>query len=85
MHELGRANARVPDEDQSIYATAQGRVLVTYRRDFQALDVRWRRQGRRQGGIIWSLEKAIPRRAIGDLIRALTAVAPQGTVVGRGA
>lgn len=80
VHELGRANARVPDEDQLIYATARGRVLVTYnRRDFQALDARWRTQGRRHGGIIWCLEKAIPRRAIGDLIRALTAAANEYT------
>ncbi|MBA2447771.1 MAG: DUF5615 family PIN-like protein [Chloroflexi bacterium] len=78
VHEIGRGNRRVPDEEQLSYATEQGRVFVTYNRaDFQALDGHWRRQGRQHGGILWCLEQTIPRRAFGDLIRALEAAAQE--------
>lgn len=74
VHEAGRGNRRVPDEEQLAYATEQRRVLVTYNRaDFQALDNLWRRQGRHHAGIYWSAERTIPRRTIGDLMRALEA------------
>jgi predicted nuclease of predicted toxin-antitoxin system len=78
VHELGRANTRVSDEDQLIFAAREGRVLVTYNRaDYQALDALWRAQGRTHAGILWCSERSIPRRAIGDLIRATEAVARQ--------
>ena len=78
VHEIGRANKRIPDEDQLIAATAEGRVLVTYNRaDFQILDAQWRAAGRSHSGILWCTEKSIPRRAIGDLIRALESLAHQ--------
>jgi hypothetical protein len=55
-------------------------VFVTYNRaDFQALDGQWRAQARRHAGILWCRERTIPRRAIGDLIRALEAVAHEHT------
>ncbi len=76
VHELGRANAAVPDEAQLETATVAGRVLVTYNRaDFQALDAEWRLQGKAHAGILWCAERTIPRRAIGDLVRAIVAVA----------
>lgn len=76
VHELGRANAAVPDEAQLEIATVAGRVLVTYNRaDFQALDAEWRLQGKAHAGILWCAERTIPRRAIGDLVRAIVAVA----------
>jgi predicted nuclease of predicted toxin-antitoxin system len=76
IHEIGRANRRVPDEEQLDYATEQGRVFVTYNRaDFQALDAQWRHRGRQHAGILWCLERTIPRRAVGELIRALEVVA----------
>ncbi len=76
VHEVGRANLRVSDEDQLVYATEQARVLVTYNRaDYQALDGFWRAQARHHAGILWCAERSIPRRAIGQLIRALEAVA----------
>jgi predicted nuclease of predicted toxin-antitoxin system len=72
VHEIGRGNRRISDEDQLSYATGQSRVFVTYNRaDFQRLDELWRRQGRQHGGILWCQERTIPRRAFGDLIRAL--------------
>lgn len=71
-HEVGRANRRIPDEEQLDYATQQGRVLVTYNRaDYQALDALWRRADRQHAGILWCREASIPRRAIGDLVCAL--------------
>jgi predicted nuclease of predicted toxin-antitoxin system len=80
VHEIGRGNRRIRDEEQLSYAAEQGRVFVTYNRtDFQALDGQWRAQARRHAGILWCLERTIPRRAIGDLIRALEAVAPEHT------
>jgi predicted nuclease of predicted toxin-antitoxin system len=80
VHEIGRGNRRIPDEEQLAYATGDGRVFVTYNRgDFQALDSTWRRQGRQHAGILWCLERSIPRRAMGDLIRALEAVERERT------
>lgn len=76
VHEIGRGNRRVPDEEQLDHASEQGRAFVTYNRgDFQALDAQWRRQGRQHAGILWCQERTIPRRAIGELIRALEVVA----------
>ncbi|MHB0874983.1 MAG: DUF5615 family PIN-like protein [Anaerolineae bacterium] len=78
VHELGRANQGMPDEDQLAYAAAEGRVLVTYNRaDYQALDASWRVTGRPHAGIVWCAERSIPRRAIGDLVRAIEALASQ--------
>jgi predicted nuclease of predicted toxin-antitoxin system len=78
VHEIGRGNKRILDEDQLAYATARGRVLVTYNRaDYQALDAQWRIQERTHAGVLWCSEQSIPRRAIGDLIRALEAAAQQ--------
>lgn len=78
VHEMGRANSRVSDEDQLTFATSAGRVLVTYNRaDYQVLDAMWRMKGRTHAGILWCAERSIPRRAIGDLIRAIEAFADQ--------
>lgn len=74
VHELGRANAAVSDEAQLEAAAAAGRVLVTYNRaDFQALDAAWRLRGQAHAGILWCGERTIPRRAIGELVRAIAA------------
>lgn len=78
VHELGRANKRISDEDQLSYATTDGRALVTYNRaDFQDLDMQWRTNGRTHAGVLWCLERSIPRRVIGDLVRALEAASQQ--------
>ncbi len=75
VHEIGRANRRVPDAEQLDHAATAGRVLVTYNRsDYQALDAEWASQGRTHAGILWCSERSIPRRAIGDLVRAVAAV-----------
>jgi predicted nuclease of predicted toxin-antitoxin system len=80
VHEIGRGNRRIPDEERLAYATSEARVFVTYNRgDFQALDAAWRRQGRQHAGILWCLERSIPRRAIGDLIRAVETAATEYT------
>ena len=69
VHEIDRANRRVPDEQQLAFATAEGRVLVTYNRaDYQALDAQWRLGGREHAGILWCGERSIPRRAIGEAV-----------------
>jgi predicted nuclease of predicted toxin-antitoxin system len=76
VHELGRRG--LSDEDQLVLASSEGRVLVTYNRaDFQVLDGQWRLQGRRHPGILWCAERSLPRRAIGDLVRALQVAASQ--------
>jgi predicted nuclease of predicted toxin-antitoxin system len=78
VYEIDRANRRVPDSEQLDHAAATGRVLVTYNRsDYQALDAQWRAQGQTHAGILWCAERSIPRRAIGDLVRAIEAVAAQ--------
>ncbi len=78
VHEMGRANSRVFDEDQLVFATSAGRALFTYNRaDYQVLDAMWRMEGRTHAGILWCAERSIPRRAIGDLVRAVEAFADQ--------
>ena len=78
VHEVGRTNSRVSDEDQFVFATNAGRVLVTYNRaDYHVLDAMWRMKGRAHAGILWCAERSIPRRAIGDLVRAIEAFADQ--------
>jgi predicted nuclease of predicted toxin-antitoxin system len=72
VHELGRRT--LADEAQLVFATMQGRTVVTYnRRDFQALDDAWRLAERRHAGILWANERSVPRGSIGELIRALQA------------
>lgn len=74
--QIGRTNREIPDEEQLAFATAEDRVLVTYNRDdYQALDSQWRAQGRSHAGILWCVERSIPRRDIGGLVRALEAAA----------
>jgi predicted nuclease of predicted toxin-antitoxin system len=76
VYDVDRAGRRLPDAEQLTYATRQGRVLVTYNRaDYQLLDGRWRAEERRHAGIVWCSEQALPRRALGDLVRALAALA----------
>jgi hypothetical protein len=75
VYAISRAGQRIADADQLAYATAEGRVLVTYSRDdFMVLDAEWRRAGREHAGILWCSERIIPRRAIGTVIAALVAV-----------
>jgi predicted nuclease of predicted toxin-antitoxin system len=75
VYDLGRAGQALADEFWLEEAATQGRVLVTYNRaDFQALDQQWRSVGRSHAGILWCTERSIPRRAIGELIRAVAAV-----------
>ena len=72
VYDVGRASRRISDDDQFAYATAEGRVLVTYNRDdYQALDGSWRRVGRLQPGILWCSDRIIPWRAVGTVIAAL--------------
>jgi predicted nuclease of predicted toxin-antitoxin system len=72
VHEIGRANKGIPDEDQLRFAATEGRVLVTYNRaDFQALDEQWRALGHVHAGILWCSKRTIARRSIGEIIRVL--------------
>jgi predicted nuclease of predicted toxin-antitoxin system len=78
VHEIGRSRRGLSDEDQLAFATQQGRVLITYNRaDYQLLDWTWRLERRSHAGILWAAERSIPRRAFGDLIRAIEYVARQ--------
>ena len=82
VHEVERANRRIADADQLAFAVAAGRALVTYNRaDYQALDACWRLDGRAHAGILWLSERTVPRRAIGELVRALEAVASEHTTL----
>jgi predicted nuclease of predicted toxin-antitoxin system len=75
VYEVDRANRRIADADQLAFAAEADRVLVTYNRaDYQALDARWRLEGRTHAGILWVSERTVPRRAIGELVRALEAL-----------
>ena len=76
VQEIGRGRRGLSDADQLRFATESARVLVTYNRaDFQALDASWRMHDQLHAGILVGVEKSIPRRAIGDLIRAIEAFA----------
>jgi hypothetical protein len=51
----GRANQRIPDEQQLTYATRQGRAILTFNvGDFERLDRRWKARGLAHAGIIIS-------------------------------
>jgi len=64
------------DVEQLTFASAEGRVLVTYNRaDFQALDEEWRAENRNHAGILWCGERSLRRDDFGGLIRALEAAA----------
>jgi len=74
VHELNQTG--MTDEQQLAFATAQARVLVTYNRvDFQILDAQWRMTDLTHTGILWGNERSIPRRAVGEFVRALEVVA----------
>jgi predicted nuclease of predicted toxin-antitoxin system len=76
VHELGRGNQAITDEEQLELALDERRVLVTFNRaDFQAIDGQWRALGRSHLGIIWCIEASILRREIGGLIKTLCAMA----------
>ncbi|MGE3273020.1 MAG: DUF5615 family PIN-like protein [Chloroflexota bacterium] len=49
----GRANQRISDDDQLLYAAQQRRVILTFNTaDFEVLDRRWKAQRRAHAGII---------------------------------
>lgn len=51
--EAGRANQRIPDEDQLAYATRAGRAILTFNTtDFCPLDAEWKAHGRMHRGIV---------------------------------
>lgn len=78
VYEIDRANRRIPDGDQLEYASAAGRVIVTYNRaDYQKLDASWRADGHAHSGILWCTERIIRRHAIGDLVNAIESMAGQ--------
>jgi len=62
----GRANQRISDEAQLLYAVEQGRALLTFNvRDFVRLDSLWQTAGQRHHGIVVS-----PRiDDLGELLR----------------
>ncbi len=72
-YEAGRGGE--PDEAQLAFATGKGWCLVTYnRRDFVAIARRFAEGGHRHAGIIVAV-----RRAPGDVLRALVALAAAHT------
>ena len=82
VQEIGRARLGLSDGDQLRFATEAGRVLVTYNRaDFQALDASWRMREQLHAGILVRVEKSIPRRANGELIRAIESFAGEHTSI----
>jgi len=69
-HAVGRANQRINDRDQLVYATEAGRAILTNNiRDYVPLDVRWKRQGRIHAGMM--LYANFP--PLGDLLRRVIA------------
>ena len=65
-HEAGRANRRIPDEEQLSYAVQRGRAILSFDYvDFSRLDAIWKRTARRHAGIILSVEV----RDVGELLR----------------
>jgi hypothetical protein len=53
----GRANQGISDEQQVMYATQQGRAILTFNvADFEQLDRRWKARGLAHHGIIVSAQ-----------------------------
>ncbi|HEY7066332.1 MAG TPA: DUF5615 family PIN-like protein [Chloroflexota bacterium] len=64
--EAGRANQQISDEDQLVFATQNGRAILSFNaRDFVPLDAGWKATGRRHAGIILLAQVA----AFGTLLR----------------
>jgi hypothetical protein len=75
VHEVGRSDARIPDELQLQYAVSEGRAIVSFNReDFQRLDREWRESGRHHQGIVWGHESMVRRRDVGGIIPAIQAI-----------
>ena len=52
-HEVGRANRRIPDDEQLRFAAAASRAIVTFNaRDYLLLDRRWKERGLHHAVII---------------------------------
>jgi hypothetical protein len=65
-HEVGRNNRRIPDHEQLLYATLQGRAILSFNaRDYVPLDRRWQASGREHAGIILSTQT----NDVGELLR----------------
>jgi predicted nuclease of predicted toxin-antitoxin system len=76
-HGAGRANQRIPDEDQLTYATAQGRAILTYNAvDFMPLAQQWQNAGRAHAGIIVSSAMADVGEALRRVIYHLDTYDP---------
>jgi|SRR5215212_9677648 len=53
----GRANQHIADEDQLVYATSQGRAILTFNiGDFERLDRQWKARNRIHSGIVVSAQ-----------------------------
>ncbi len=54
-HDVGRGNRAIPDEDQLVYATDEGRAILTFNMvDYVPLDSAWKQAGRQHAGIVVS-------------------------------
>ena len=75
--QAGRANQRIPDEDQLIFASEQGRAIISHNvRDFERLAVKWSGLGRNHAGIIVSGRKSLSELEQG--IQRLQEMYPEG-------
>ncbi len=55
----GRAGLKIPDDQQLVYATQQGRAIYSFNaRDFKRLHRAWQANGRSHAGIVYSEEIA---------------------------
>ena len=69
---LGRS-----DHEQLEYATAAGRVLLTYDNDFIGLARRWFEEGRHHSGIV--ISRAYRFRELGTLVRLCSRLVTQAS------
>jgi uncharacterized protein with PIN domain len=55
--QAGRANQRISDHDQLVYAASQARAILTFNAgDFELLDRRWKVRGWQHSGIVVSAQ-----------------------------
>ncbi len=65
--EVGLASAS--DAEHLVYATIEGRVIITNDDDFTKLDRKWRVEGKRHAGIMYCLPHVQGKSGIGKIVK----------------
>ena len=63
--------SQAPDTELLVYATAQGRVMISHDDDFLKLHRKWQARGQNHAGIMYVLPHLQGSRGIGKIVQTL--------------